>query len=91
VKKTIIVLGAVAAGIWGLAGCGSQTSGAATNAKPYPLKTCLVSGEELGKMGEPHRLTYQGQEIQLCCKGCEKDFIQEPEKYLKKTPAGAGK
>jgi hypothetical protein len=57
------------------------------NAKPYPLKTCLVSGEELGKMGEPFRFSYKGQEIKLCCKGCEKDFNKEPEKYLQKLAA----
>ncbi len=61
------------------------------NAKPYPLKTCVVSGEELGKMGEPFRLTYKGQEIKLCCKGCEKDFNKEPEKYVQKIPAPSGK
>jgi hypothetical protein len=61
------------------------------NAKPYPLKTCLVSGEELGKMGEPFRFTYKGQEIKLCCKGCEKDFNKEPEKFLQKIAAASGK
>jgi YHS domain-containing protein len=57
------------------------------NAKPYPLKTCVVSGEELGKMGEPFRFSYKGQEIKLCCKGCEKDFNKDPEKYLQKLAA----
>jgi hypothetical protein len=61
------------------------------NATPYPLKTCLVSGEELGKMGEPYRLTYKGQEVKLCCRGCEKDFHKEPEKFLQKIAAAAGK
>jgi len=61
------------------------------NAKPYPLKTCVVSGEELGKMGEPFRFSYKGQEITLCCKGCEKDFLKEPEKLLQKIAAAAGK
>ena len=61
------------------------------NAKPYPLKTCLVSGEELGKMGEPYRFSYKGQEIKLCCKSCEKDFNKEPDKYLQKLAAGAAK
>ena len=81
---------------------GSQSKGSVTtqasdqpaldpNAKPYPLKTCLVSGEELGKMGEPYRLTYKGQEIKLCCKGCEKDFNKEPEKHLQKIAAASGK
>jgi YHS domain-containing protein len=61
------------------------------NAKPYPLKTCPVSGEELGKMGEPYRFSYKGQEIKLCCKSCEKEFNKEPDKYLKKLAAGAAK
>jgi hypothetical protein len=62
-----------------------------SNLKPYPLKTCLVSGEELGKMGEPFRFGYKGQEIKLCCKGCEKDFNKEPEKFLQKVAAASGK
>lgn len=60
------------------------------NAKPYPLKTCIVSGEELGKMGEPLRFTYKGQEIKLCCKGCEKKFHADADKMLEKI-AAAGK
>jgi len=61
------------------------------NLKPYPLKTCVVSGEELGKMGEPFRVAYKGQEIKFCCKSCDKDFQKDPEKYLQKIAAGAGK
>jgi hypothetical protein len=55
-------------------------------AKPYPLKTCVVSGEELGKDADmkPHVFTYQGQEVKLCCKSCLKDFNKEPAKYIKK-------
>ena len=56
-------------------------------AKAYPLKTCVVSGEELGKMGEPKRIVYEGQEIKFCCPSCEKDFRKEPAKYLKKLAA----
>ena len=59
-------------------------------AKPYPLKTCIVSGEELGKMGEPLRFTYKGQEIKLCCKGCEKKFQADADKLLERI-AAAGK
>lgn len=68
-----------------------RASAADPSVKPYPLKTCVVSGEELGKMGEPFRLTYKGQEIKLCCKGCEKDFNKEPEKFLQKIAAASGK
>lgn len=52
--------------------------------KPYPLDTCLVSGEKLGGMGKAYVFTYEGREIRFCCKGCMKDFKKEPAKYLKK-------
>ena len=60
-----------------------ETAKAAT-AKPYPLDTCIVSDEKLGKMGKPVSFIYQGQEIKLCCKSCRKDFDKEPAKFLKK-------
>jgi YHS domain-containing protein len=58
----------------------------------YPLKTCLVSGEELGGMGEPinyvHRPT--NQLVRFCCEGCVDPFKAEPEKFLVKlNEAGA--
>ena len=54
-------------------------------AKPYPIKTCIVSGEKLdGDMGKPYVFTYEGRGIKLCCKGCLKDFKKEPAKYIKK-------
>lgn len=55
-------------------------------AKPYPLKTCVVSDEEIGKDPDmkPHTFTYKGQEVKLCCKGCLKDFEKDPAKYMKK-------
>ena len=51
-------------------------------AKPYPLKICVVSGEELGKMGEPKRIVYEGQEIKFCCPSCEKEFRKDAAKFL---------
>ena len=56
-------------------------------AKPYPLKTCIVSGDNLGEMGDPVVFTHKGQEIKLCCKPCKKDFDKDPAKYLKKLKA----
>ena len=52
--------------------------------KPYPLEKCVVSDEKLGEMGKPFIFTYEGQEIKLCCKSCQKDFKKEPANYLKK-------
>jgi YHS domain-containing protein len=55
-------------------------------AKPYPLKTCLVSDEEINDKGEmkPFTFVHEGQEIKLCCKSCKKDFDKDPKKYLAK-------
>lgn len=52
--------------------------------KPYPLKTCVVSDEELGSMGKPVVFVHEGQEIKLCCKNCRKDFDKDPAKFLEK-------
>ena len=61
----------------------------APKAKPYPLKTCIVSDEPLGgEHGEPYAFVHEGQEIKLCCKPCLKDFNKEPAKYLKKLETG---
>ncbi len=54
-----------------------------TKAKPYPLDHCVVSGEKLGSMGEPHVFVYEGQQIKQCCDNCEPKFRKDPEKYLK--------
>lgn len=63
------------------------------HAKAYPLKTCVVSGEEIGKDADmkPHVFTYQGQEVKLCCKSCLKDFNKEPAKYIEKIEAAQKK
>lgn len=56
----------------------------ASAAKPYTLKTCVVSGNELGSMGKVVTKTYEGQEVKFCCKPCIKKFDANPAKYLSK-------
>ena len=58
--------------------------------KPYPFNTCVVSGEELSSMGDPHVFTHNGQEIKMCCKGCVKKFNADPDKFLKVIADGKG-
>lgn len=54
-------------------------------AKPFPLSTCIVTDEKLGgDMGEPFVFTYEGREMKLCCKSCEKDFKKDKAKFVKK-------
>jgi Cu(I)/Ag(I) efflux system membrane fusion protein len=47
-------------------------------------RLCPVSGEPLGSMGIPRKVTIKGQTIFLCCKGCDTEANQEPDKVLKK-------
>ncbi len=58
----------------------------------YPLKTCLVSDETLGSMGEAtpyiHRATGQPDRVLfVCCDGCIDDFKANPAKFLAKLDA----
>lgn len=55
-----------------------------TDAKPYPLDVCLVSGEKLGSMGEPESIVHEGQTIKFCCDACLPKFEKDPEKYIGK-------
>ena len=64
----------------------------AAPAKPYPLKTCVVSDEKFGgDMGDPYVFTYEGREVKLCCKGCLDDFKKDAAKYVKKMEAAEAK
>ena len=47
-------------------------------------KTCPVSGEALGAMGKPHKVTVEGQDVMLCCAGCEAKLKENPQEYLAK-------
>jgi YHS domain-containing protein len=69
----------------GAAGLGT----AADAPKPYPLKTCIVSGDDLD--ADATVKTYQGQEMRFCCKKCVKKFEADPEKYRKQLDEAAKK
>ncbi len=52
--------------------------------KPYPLKTCIISGEPLDGHGEPVSKIYETQEVKFCCKPCIKKFDKDVAGNLKK-------
>lgn len=88
-KKTLLTIAALAllAGAPALvraADTNTPSSSATAEVKPYPLKTCIVSGDKIGEMGKPVTLTYKGQEMKFCCKDCVKDFKKDPDKWIKK-------
>ncbi len=45
---------------------------------------CPVTGDHLGSMGVPIKLTLKGQDVWICCKGCKDAVEKNPEKYLAK-------
>jgi hypothetical protein len=61
-----------------------------TPSASYPLKKCVVSGEELGSMGDPVAYKWGDVEVQFCCDDCVAKFEKEPEKYAAMVRA-AGK
>jgi YHS domain-containing protein len=46
-------------------------------------KTCPVMG---GAINKDLYVEYRGEKVYFCCKGCEKTFLDNPEKYLSKLP-----
>ena len=55
----------------------------------YPLKTCVISGEELGSMGKPVQLMLEGTLVQLCCKQCVKKAQAQAPQLAQKVVAAA--
>ena len=46
---------------------------------------CPISGEPLGSMGVPEKITLKGQTVFLCCKGCELEAKKDPDETLRKV------
>jgi len=91
IASAILVAAFLAAPLAGLA-ADAKANTKEKKAKPYPLETCVVSGEKLGgDMGEPYVFTYEGREIKLCCKSCKKDFDKDPAKFVAKVDEAAKK
>lgn len=56
----------------------------AAETKPYPLATCIVSGDKIDPTVPA--VVHNGQQVKFCCKACVKKFQANPEKYLIKLP-----
>lgn len=72
-KKTLIILSTLV-----------LATGISLAAKSYPLKTCLVTDNELGSMGKVITKVYDDQQIKFCCKPCVAKFEKNQAKYLSK-------
>src|SRR5947199_8564285 len=47
-------------------------------------KVCPVTGQPLGSMDVPIKVMVNGQPVFLCCEGCEKKALADPDATLKK-------
>ena len=43
---------------------------------------CFVGGEALGSMGTPEKVDVDGTPIFICCRACEREILNNKEKYL---------
>lgn len=77
-KKFTTLAAVFSLGILGLASAEEST---------YPLTTCVISGEALDAMGKPFATSYDGEEVLLCCKMCQKEFDETPAAYVAKVRA----
>jgi hypothetical protein len=68
------------------AGCGDGSSGRSLppGIKAYPLKTCIVTGNDLGSMGDEQSIIYESREVKFCCEPCLNKFNKNPKKFLAK-------
>lgn len=96
-RMTIVTLAALlAVGLVVRAEDKKPDAPAAAAKDTYPLKTCVVSGDELDSMGDVVKYTYKDaaggeREIRFCCKKCIKKFTANPDKYLKILDEAAAK
>jgi hypothetical protein len=83
-----VVLAAAFAAVSSISRANGTNSVAASKPVPYPLDTCIISGDKLGgDMGEPIVFVYTNnganQEIKFCCPMCKPKFLADPDKYMK--------
>jgi len=52
-----------------------------SDAASYALKTCPVSGQELGAMGDPVVKEIAGRQVAFCCEGCVAPYEEDVDAY----------
>ena len=53
----------------------------------YPMTTCVISGHELGGMGEVVDYVYQNRLVRFCCAGCVGKFEEDAKGNIEKIDA----
>jgi hypothetical protein len=87
-KLTLLALVAISTLLTSCASTGGSTSSntTSTGVKPYPLKVCLITDNDLNSMGDEQTHVWNGQQLKFCCEACFTKFQKNPAKYLAKLP-----
>ena len=90
--RSLWICGLVAAAVFIAAGCSSEKKSAqqtqkaqlAQAAESAAQTVCPVMG---GKINKDVYVDYRGKRVYFCCPGCEKKFLEDPEKYIQQMEA----
>jgi hypothetical protein len=63
----------------------------ASQKESYPLRTCIISGHELGGMGEPVEYVHGNSLVRFCCAACIEPFEKGAVKFLAQIEAARAK
>ena len=94
-KKCNLILLLAALSLVGLivvGGCKKSEPEGPTSTVPEVKDVTPVAGEQTmcpvmgGAIDKNIFVEYKGKKVYFCCPGCEKQFKEEPEKYLAKLP-----
>ncbi len=84
-KTKLHIIAAAFLGLGFLTSCATTTASVG-GARPYPLKTCIVTDNALDSMGDEQSIVHEGRTIKFCCEPCVEKFRKNPAKYLAKLP-----
>ncbi len=80
----LLVIGAIGIVAGGFTQTAEKPAPAAVKSQPYPLDTCVVSGQKLDANGGAVTKDIDGRQIKFCCNRCAGKFDADKATYIKK-------
>src|SRR4051794_8200601 len=92
--KPVVILSSMAVLALTLSGCGHHAEPEKPGVQLSDEEQKLVAEQEycavhsdnrLGSMGKPYKVMVKGEPVFLCCDGCEKEALKDPDATLAKV------
>lgn len=80
----LVVIGAIVVVAGGFVQTADKPAPASVKSQPYPLDTCIVSGEKFSADDKPVVKQFDGREVRFCCARCAAKFETDKATYFKK-------